>query len=221
MTPIGATSGRLLPVTGAITSVVWAGTQIVADLLFVGDPDPVEDPVGTQQALLDHQVAAMVTVLGSMYLAVLIVYFAAASKPALGSSAHSMVAVGGAVLLAVAIVAAGIEDFAIISAAHHADTAAIKTLGYAQSVGWPLLGAASGAFLLGTGLAARRERSMPRWLSAVTIVLGVLALLGPGAFVFWLVAPLWFGVVGITLDHRGEVVAHRPTGTVPASQRAR
>src|SRR5215207_8633406 len=112
VSPMGAKPGRLLPVTGIITGVVWAGTQIVADLLFVGDPDPVDDPVGTQQALLDHQVAAMVTVLGSMYLAVLIVYFAAASKTALGSSAHSTAAFGGGVLLAMAIVAVGTGDFA-------------------------------------------------------------------------------------------------------------
>jgi hypothetical protein len=45
---------------------------------------------------------------------------------------------------------------------------------------------------------------MPWWLSVVTIVLGVLALLGPGAFVFWLIAPLWFAAVGIALDHRDE-----------------
>ena len=59
---------------------------------------------------------------------------------------------------------------------------------------------------------------MPRWLGVVTVVLGVLALLGPGAFVFWLIAPVWFVVVGIALDHHGEGVPEQVTG---AAQDAR
>jgi fatty acid desaturase len=82
---------------------------------------------------------------------------------------------------------------------------------------WPLMWAASGAFLLATGLGARRAQAMPRWLWVVTVVLGVLALLGPGAFVFWLIAPVWFVVVGITLDHRGEGVPDQVTGAAPAA----
>jgi hypothetical protein len=68
-----------------------------------------------------------------------------------------------------------------------------------------------------TGLGARRAQAMPRWLSLVTIVLGVLALLGPAAFVFWLIAPLWFAVVGIALDHRDEGIQDEVTGTAPAA----
>jgi hypothetical protein len=198
-----ATSSRLLPITGVAAGVIWAGTQIVADLLFVGDPDPVGDAAGTQQTLLDHQGAAMVTVLGSMYLAVLILFFAAATRRVLGNSTYASAAFGGGLLLALAMVSGGIGNFAILAAARHHDTAAITTLGYAESVTWPLLGAASGAFLLATGLGSRRTQAMPRWLWGVTVVLGVLALLGPGAFAFWLIAPVWFAVVGVAL-YRGE-----------------
>lgn len=214
---MAAMSGRLLPVMGIATGVVWAGTQIAADLFFVGDPDPVGDPAGTQRALSEHQAAAMVTVLGSMYLAVLIVYFAAAARRVLGNSIHATAAFGGGVLLALAVVSGGVGNFAILAAAHHDDTVAITTLGYAESVAWPLFGAAGGVFLIATGLAALRARAMPRWLSAATIGLGVLALLGPAAFAFWLIAPVWFAGAGIALTHRGEGVPDEITFTAPAA----
>lgn len=198
---MAAMTARMLPWTGVAAGVVWAGTQIVADLVFVGDPDPVGDPAGTLQALHDHRVAAMVSVLGAMYLAVLVVFFTAALRQTLGRSTTATAMCGGGVLLALAILSSGIGNFAVLTAANHDDAGAIKTLGYAESVTWPLLGAASGTFLLGAGITALRSAGSPRWLVIVTIVLGVLALLGPGAFIFWLVAPLWFAVAGIAFGY--------------------
>lgn len=68
---------------------------------------------------------------------------------------------------------------------------------------WLPLDAGSGCFLLAVGIGSLRAGAMPRWLSVTTIVLSVLALLGPGFLVFWLLAPVWFVLAGFLLGRRG------------------
>jgi hypothetical protein len=198
------TRSRALPLTGATIGVLWVATQLVADLVVVGDPDPVADPAGAQQTLLDHQPAAFTTIFGAAYLAVLVVFFAAALRRSLGQSAMAAASFGGGVLLAVALSTQALGNFSVLAAARHHDTDAMTTLGYAAASAWPLLSVAGAVFLLATGVAALRVNALPRWLARITIGLGVLALLGPAAFVFWLAAPLWFAAVGLTLQTRSD-----------------
>jgi hypothetical protein len=192
--------------TGAAIGVLWVATQIVADLVVIGDLDPVADPVGAQQTLLDHQAAAFTTIFGAAYLAVLVVFFAATLRRSLGESAMATASFGGGVLLAVALTSDALGNFAVLTAARHHNTQAVTTLGYAATSAWPLLSVAGSVFLLATGMAALRVKALPRWLAWVTIGLGVLALLGPAAFLFWLAAPLWFAAVGLTLERRNDPV---------------
>lgn len=204
------TRSRTLPLTGAAIGALWVATQIVADLVVIGDVDPVADPMGAQQTLLDHQPAAFTTIFGAAYLAVLVVFFAAALRRSLGDSAMATASFGGGVLLAVALTSDALGNFAVLTAARHHDTRAVATLGYAATSAWPLLSVAGGVFLLATGTAALRVNALPRWLAWATIGLGVLALLGPAAFLFWLAAPLWFAAVGLTLERRSEVMDPQP-----------
>jgi hypothetical protein len=207
---------RLLPIAGIVSAALWAVTSVAADA-WVNIPDTIGDPTGTQQAFLDHQVAAWTMVLGSIYLAVAVVFFAGAAQRVIPHSAYGAAALGGGVMLAVAmIIHQGIGKFALLAAANHHDIASIQALGYLDAVSWPILGAGSAAFLLATGIGARRGRVMPGWLSTVTIALGVLALLGPGALAFWLLAPVWFVVAGFTLDRHGDRRPDTTAGTEPA-----
>jgi hypothetical protein len=197
-------SGRLLRIAGIATAVSWAVTSIAADI-WVHVPDTIGDPERIEQALLDHRVAAWVMVLGSIYVAVAVVFFAAGAQRVLADSAHGTAALGGGVMLAVAMVVhQGIGKFALLAAANNHDTTSIHTLGYLDAVTWLILGAGSGAFLLAVGIGSLRARVMPKWLAIATIVLGVLALLGPGALLFWLLAPVWFVVAGFLLERGGN-----------------
>jgi hypothetical protein len=210
-------SGRLLPAVGIVTGVLWAVTSVAADA-WVNIPDTLGDPARVQQAFLGHRPAAWVMVLGSIYLAVAVVFFAAGAQRVLAHSVYGAAALGGGVMVAVAtVVHQGIGKFVLLAASNHHDQASLHTLGYLDAVTWPILGASSGAFLLATGIGSRRERMMPTWLSVSTIVLGVLALLGPGALVFWLVAPVWFVVVGFTLDRHGERRLREIAGAAPVA----
>jgi hypothetical protein len=195
-------AGRLLPISAAGAGIVWAVSTVGADI-WLNPPDSVGDPARVEQVFLSHELAVWIMVLGSILLATAVVFFAAAVQRATSKSAHGMAALGGGVLLAVAmIVHQGIGRFAVLSAAHHHDLKSILTLGYFDAVTWLLLAAGTGTFLLATGIASLQSRAMPKWLAVVTVVLGVVGLLGPGALVFFVVAPVWFIGTGIAMNRR-------------------
>jgi len=203
-------AGRLLPISGAAAGILWAVSTVGADI-WLNPPDSVGDPARVERVFLDHEPAAWIMILGSIYLAVAIIFFAAAVQRATSRSAHGMAALGGGVLLAVAmIVHQGIGKFAVLIAAHNHDKESIHTLGYFDAVTWLLLGAGAGAFLLATGIASLQSRAMPKWLSVVTVVLGVIALLGPGALVFYIVAPVWFIGTSIAINRRMKAALNQP-----------
>jgi len=195
---------RWLLTTGAIAGVLWAGLTVATDL-WLDVPDSTGDPARMEHAFLDREPAAWAMVLGSIYVAVAVVLFAAAVQRRLGQSSTGPAVLGGGVLLAVALlVHQGMGRFALLSAAHHHDLPSIRTLGYIDAVTWLFLSAGEGLFLLAVGIAALRARAMPRWLSVVTVVLGMLALLGPGAILFYLlVGPFWFVACAAAL-HRDQ-----------------
>lgn len=210
--------GRWLLTVGVVTGVLWAGLTVVTDL-WLDVPDSTGDPARMEHAFLDREPAAWVMVLGSIYVAVAVVLFAAAAQRRLERSSIGPAVLGGGVLLAVALlVHQGLGRFALLSAAHHHDLPSIRALGYLDAVTWLFLSAGEGLFLLAVGIAALRGRAMPRWLSIVTLVLGALALLGPGAILFYLfVAPFWFVGCGVALHRHelaeGESRIHASTGT--------
>ena len=212
--PTRNTRSRTVPLIGAAIGVLWIATQLVADLVVVGDPDPVGDPAGAQQSLLDHQPAAFATIFGAAYIAVLLVFFAAAIRRSLGDSAMASASFGGGVLLAIALTTDALGNFATLSAARHDDIQAMTTLGYAAQSAWPLLSVGSSVFLLATGIGALRVQALPRWLARLTIGLGVLCLLGPAAFAFWLVGP---ALVRRGRAHSGD--SQLPGERSPASPR--
>jgi hypothetical protein len=203
-------AGRLLPISGAAAGILWAISSVGADI-WLNPPDSVGDPARVEQAFLDHQMAAWIMILGSIYVAVAIVFFAAAVQRATNKSAHGSAAFGGGVLLAVAmIVHQGIGKFAVLSAVHHHDHQSILTLGYFDAVTWLLLSAGTGAFLLATGIASLQSRAMPTWLSIVTVILGIVGLLGPGAIVFYFLAPVWFIGATIALNRSAKAALSKP-----------
>lgn len=71
--------------------------------------------------------------------------------------------------------------------------------------------------LVATGVSAYRSGVLPRWLAIVTIVLGVMAPLGPGGFAPFLLFPLWVIVVGFVASstrRAPSTVSVRPTPAV-------
>jgi hypothetical protein len=208
-------AGRLLPISGAAAGILWAVSSVGADI-WLDPPDSVGDPARVEQVFLDREPAAWIMILGSIYLAGAIVFFAAAAGRAISVSAYGSAVLGGGVLLAVAMVVhQGIGKFAVLSAAHHHDKESIHTLGYFDAVTWLLLAAGTGVFLLATGIASLQARAIPKWLSVATVILGAIAILGPGALVFYVVAPVWFIGMSIAISRRMKAASSQPHAAHP------
>lgn len=208
-------SSELLPGAGVIAGLAWFVTVGAGDL-WLRPPDSTGDPAVIEQVLLGREPAAWTSILASVYVAVAIVLFAAGAQRRLDRTAYGMAGLGGGVLLAVAmLLMQGLGKFALLSAAHHHDLVSIRTLGYVDAVTWPFLSAGSGLFLLAIGFGSLRTQAMPRWLSIVSVVLGALALLGPGVLAFYFVAPVWFLAAGIALRRPRNVTQHDSATTHP------
>jgi hypothetical protein len=67
-------------------------------------------------------------------------------------------------------------------------------------VGLALLG-------LGTGVAALRSATLPKWLGWVSVAFGLLALAGPAGGIAFMVAPLWALVIGIVIMRSSRAAA--------------
>ena len=58
------------------------------------------------------------------------------------------------------------------------------------------------AMMLATGLCALQAAVLPRWLAGISIVLGVVAVAGPGGYAAFFAFPFWVVAVGISLARR-------------------
>jgi hypothetical protein len=200
----GRDTGRLLPVTGVVAGLMWLLARVVTDALEHGTThDIITSGAAAQRTILDHQAVIVVEAISTFYLAAIIVVFAAVVRHALGDSISTSATFGSAVLLAAMLVLAGAVSYAELAAAHHHNTDALTTLGYLAAFSWAWKGLGLGFFAVTVGWTGRRTRSLPRWFTIVTFVLGGLAFAGPGYVLFWALAPVWFALVGLLL-RRGQ-----------------
>lgn len=103
---------------------------------------------------------------------------------------------GDVVLLGFAALAAtfaswGIIDAAMWRAVDYGDDSATRALLVLGDVSFLPLMASMIAIYVGTGLAGWTTGSLPKWLAGASIVVGVIAPIGPLGFVGALLLPLW------------------------------
>lgn len=207
----GAATTGSLRLAGIAVAALWVLAIIVTDAMQDGTTrNIITDPASAQQVILDHQLVIAVEAVTSLYLAALLVAFAAALRHTLAGIVPATAAFGGAVLAAVAIILGAAVSFAELAAAHHDNATALTTLGYLVAYSWAWEGATWGFFLLATGWAILRTGAGPRWFAVTTIVLGVPVALGPGAILFWALAPVWFVLAGYLVKPRDDAGSGRP-----------
>jgi hypothetical protein len=191
---------RFLPLSG-----VLAGLLLLTGLLVLrNDPSSETGPAKTfaywQADHGKHQIVGLIVV---PLIAFLLVFFGAGLKRRLdqadGDSAHGTVAFGGALLAAATFALVGMLEAAMTNAAHDGQRQAVYALNQLHSYDWLGWNAAFAAFLLATGLGARRNRMLPTPVVWVTIVLGA-SLLTPAGFLGFILLPLWLIVVGLLLS---------------------
>ena len=194
---------RFLPLAGIIVGVLFAVVSYVPVLPDQGGaPDAL-------QVMQDHEIRNQVASIGYAYLSVVLLFFAAGVRQALrsgepGESSYSSVAYAGGILLAASQAVNAWLVFAGLEAAGQGNADVMTVLTYLGSTQWILWAVPSAVLLLSTGLGGLRNAVLPRWFAIVTIVLGVMNLLGPSGILVYVVSPLWFMVAGVLLTRRLE-----------------
>ena len=161
-----------------------------------------------------RQASEMIGVFAALFAVVAFTFFLASLRRTLsgaGEGRHlaNVVTAGGAVY------AAGVMMMAALTVAL-VDTAKDNLPGPAQTLNvlsndlWVPAVAGLAMLGLGTGVAALRSATLPKWLGWASVALGVMALAGPAGAIAFLVSPLWALVTGIVLIRSAR------TGTAPA-----
>ncbi len=88
---------------------------------------------------------------------------------------------------------------ALVDAANNNLAGTAQTLNVLGNDMWVPVVAGLAMLGLGTGVAALRSATLPKWLGWVSVVFGVLALACPAGGIAFLVAPAWALVTGIVL----------------------
>ncbi len=102
-------------------------------------------------------------------------------------------------------------EIGLVNAAKAHDAAATDAVGQLVMIGWlPALAGLVAAFW-GLGLGGLRTATLPKWFAVATIVLGVIGVLGPLAFVVYLLLPVWLIVASVV-----TVIAGRRAANVPS-----
>ncbi|HEY5456645.1 MAG TPA: hypothetical protein VIJ96_14350 [Acidothermaceae bacterium] len=202
---------RFLPWTGCVAGLLWAVWLIVAKT-----PD---HPASAGAMALVTRAAGRDYVAGFALLfgALMLVFFAAQARKSLrsgeaGESTYSSVAHGGLVMAAAGFGLLGVVEIALVNAAKAHDAGATDALGQIVMVGWlPALVGLVAAFW-GLGLGGLRTATLPRWFAIVTVVLGVVGVLGPLAFAIYLLLPLWLIAASVVTARRVSTTSsHSPT----------
>lgn len=195
---------RFLPWTGVLAGLLFATAAA-----RTSTPDVAKGAATQMRYYADHHGLVVAQGLASGLFLVAVAMFATALRQALrsgepGESSYSSVAYGGGLLVGLAMASNGLLMLAADEAAQKHQAQVVQTLAFIMDVSWVPWVASSAVMMLGTGLGGLRTAALPRWLSLVTTVLGVLCLLGPTGIAVFLVSPLWFVVTGVVLVRRSR-----------------
>ena len=198
-------NNRLLALTGPLFTVLFAVAVFV-----VSDEGPGEDATGKEVVAFvnDHDDQLFVGAFGGPLLAALIVLFfsyvrsVARRRGAEGAGPTVMVA--GAAVWAAGLLLGSMLELAAVGAADDNLEQVAQTLNVLIESDWIPFIAGIAITLIGAGMTALRGALLPSWLGWVALVVGIIALIGPGGFLGFFVGPLWMLVAGIMLYTRSE-----------------
>ena len=192
---------KALPWSGAFAGALFAVQETVAPF-----GEKVTDP---------HLTAKIADAVGRGYTAgfaslvggLMLLFFAVAARSSqrggeASESSYSSVAHGGLVAAGVGLAFQGFAQVALTSAAHDHQDVAARTLMYLAFYSWLMILVGLVAAFWGIGLGGLRNATLPRWFAIVTIVLGVIGVLGPAAALVQIVLPVWLIGAAIVMSLR-------------------
>lgn len=197
------TQSRLLRRIGGL-GIVYSVLYVIGTLFLTGN-QPTASASGAAVVTYyhSHRVAETAAVFVIAVAAVVFTFFLSSLRRTLGLTPEGrqlapIVTAGGAVYVG-GLLLMGSLIVALVDAAHHHLTAAAQTLNVLAADDFVPVVTGLSIVALGTGVAALRGATLPRWLAWASVGLGVLALAGPLGGVAFIVTPLWTLATGIVL----------------------
>lgn len=123
-----------------------------------------------------------------------------------GESIYSSLAFAGGIALAVGVSVGGMVSVAAFStgdAGYQAATLALGMLASYSFMPWMVGGA---ALFLATGIGGLKTATLPKWISWLSVVMGVLCFT-PGGIAVFIIQPIWFVAMAIVLIRRQSASA--------------
>jgi hypothetical protein len=178
-------------------AVVFAAS-FAALLLTGSDNQPDTDPAGLIAAHDTSRALVAWTSYAAMAACAVLVFLGAALRAALalrGPRWTADVAFIGFVAMALILATWAVTGLALWEAEDLGDPAAVRAVNLLDTTSFLPAMLALVCAMVGTGLTGLRSGALPTWLAVASVVLGLLAPLGPAGFVPFTLFPVWVVVV--------------------------
>jgi hypothetical protein len=200
--------------------IVYAALFVATMVLTGNEPGASASGATVVMYYHDHRAALTATVFVTVALALVFTFFLGSLRRALGRVTESrqlspIVTAGGAVYVG-GLLLMGVLALALVEAANHKMIAAAQTLNVLSSDTWIPVVAGLSIVALGTGIAALRGDTLPRWLAWASIGLGTLAVCGPLGALAFLVTPVWTLAAGVVLLRTQSIDEGYRDGGIPS-----
>jgi hypothetical protein len=194
---------RFLPYTGVICAI-----SILAGLVLSGTtPDDGSSVAKFMDYYGGDQTAGILSnfIFANLF-AVFTLFFVTELRATLrsgeaGESIYSSLAFAGGIVLATAVSVMGMVSVAAFSTAdagYEAATLALGMLAAYSFMPWMVGGA---ALFLATGIGGLKTATLPKWVSWLSVVMGVLCFT-PGGIAVFIIQPIWFLAMAVVLIRR-------------------
>jgi hypothetical protein len=165
--------------------------------LFFGSGHEIASDSSGKEVIKEFTMSSAAVQIGGYGLvtaAILIVFWGTAMRRLLTSARRSWTAdavLGGTVAMALTLVGWTVTLFALKDAVDSGVPEVAQAVNIMDNSNFvpAMLGLA--CTMIGVGVTAWRENSLPRWLAIVSVVLGAMAPLGPGGFAPFTLFPIW------------------------------
>ena len=191
---------------------------VIISFIIVGEPPNADDPV---EEIVDHYIDNKDSVqigafLGTVAGTLLIFFFGYVRKVLRAAEGEggmlSLLALAGAVIIALGAAIDGTIAFAIAEAADDIEPASVQTLQALWDNDFLPFALGTQVLWFATGISIVRHGALPKWLGWVAIAFGILSLTPIGWFAF-LGGALWILVVSIMLTMRARRGPAPPTAS--------
>lgn len=172
-----------------------------------------------------RQASEMAGVFAAAFAVVALTFFLASLRRTLSGTGEGRILAGvvtaGGAVYAVGLMMMAALTVALVDAAKDNLPGPAQTLNVLSNDLWVPAVAGLAMLGLGTGVAALRSATLPRWLGWASVVFGIMALAGPVGAIAFLVSPLWALVTGIVImrsSRAATVLAEPPAAPAVPQQ---